>query len=371
MSEATSEKEGPKIPPRQLLQHWDVYNCMVNENAPVEAQLEQLKARYMTLARNIGQFLDEEEFLTLGSADEWVRTMPGYWPEEFAFARHSAGQFSHNWVYRELSDMNWTKAQKKQLVACLDGYIVPDDFDSIVSHLGRKDRLLFPFQLASAFLMKKAVEKFFQHPFWYVEVLPKGREISGDAKWQGVSPYGVVLEDLFTLFKTVNIQSARIWRSLTTRLCNQKYPTADYEESLRACRLARCRSLAQEILSDKVFKPLLKPTTDLAAREYSLARELGQISDIAANMHSQNPCLQFHTLHELPPRFNRASGTMEAYTQLKIAEEERADTRLDGRRVLLIEHPHVFRVGTLDGVGKETITVRPAAAILEDPEATP
>jgi hypothetical protein len=201
MSEATSDKENPKIPPRQFLQHSDVYNCLVDESAPVQTQLEQLKARYTALAHNIGQFLDEE-FLTHGSADEWARTMPGYWPEEFRFARYSARQFSHNWAYTSLSDMKWTKARKKKLVASLDGYIVQDDFDGIVSRLGRKDRAWFPVQLATAFSLKRAVEEFVQHPFWYVEVLPKGREISGDAKWQGVSPYGVVLEDLFAQFET-------------------------------------------------------------------------------------------------------------------------------------------------------------------------
>jgi hypothetical protein len=69
---------------------------------------------------------------------------------------------------------------------------------------------------------------------------------------------------------------------------------------------------------------------------------------------------------------------MDAYSQLETAEEEDeeeeekegADNRLGGCRVLLIEHPHVFRVGNLYGVEEERITVRPAAAILEDPAAT-
>ncbi|CEN60439.1 hypothetical protein ASPCAL02879 [Aspergillus calidoustus] len=379
MSEATSEKEDPKIPPRQFFQHTNVYNCMVDESAPVETQLEQLKARYIALAHNIGQFFDEEEFLTSHTPDEWARTMPAYWPKEFHYAWYCAGAFSHNWAYKSLSDMKWTKAQKKQLVASLDGYIVQEDFDSIISRLSHRDCSGFPDRLATAFLMKRVIKEFFQHPFWYVEVLLEGREISGDAEWQGVSPYGVVLEDLFAQFQTVNIQYARIWRSLTTRLCNQKDRPADYEKNLRARRWARCRSLAQQLLVDNVFKHLLKPTTDLAARENLLARELGQISDIAANMHSQNPCLRYHTLHDLSPRFDRASGTMKAYTHVEVEAAEwqdrweggqGIDTSLDGRRPLLIEHPYVFRVGNLYGVEEEEMAICPAPAILEDPEAS-
>jgi hypothetical protein len=202
MSEATSEKEDPKIPPRQFFQHTNVYNCMVDESAPVETQLEQLKARYIALAHNIGQFFDEEEFLTSHTPDEWARTMPAYWPKEFHYAWYCAGAFSHNWAYKSLSDMKWTKAQKKQLVASLDGYIVQEDFDSIISRLSHRDCSGFPDRLATAFLMKRVIKEFFQHPFWYVEVLPEGRGISGDAEWQGVSPYGVVLEDLFAQFQT-------------------------------------------------------------------------------------------------------------------------------------------------------------------------
>ncbi|KAL3495098.1 hypothetical protein BJX62DRAFT_233746 [Aspergillus germanicus] len=387
MANAISERKDQEIPlfllpkhwrdrditPRRFLQHHDVYDCIVDQDAPVEKQLNQLKSRYTILANNIAQFLEEEEFLTVAGAGEWARTMPGYWPEEFALVHYYASTFGYNWGYRHLDEMKWTKAQKKQLVSRLDGYCVQEDFDSIVSHPRDNDRAWFPKHLVAAFLMKTAVETFFRHPFWYIEPLPEGQEsFTGDAEWQGVSPHGVVLEELFAQFGKgmlrpyhVNIQFARIWRALTTRLCNQKHHPADYEKTLRARRLVRCQSLANEILADKVFRSLMKPITDkdqVQAREDLLARHLAKISDIAANMHSQNPCLRFETLHDLEPRFTQASGTMEPEYEVDL---DKGETRFDGCRTLLLQYPHVLRVGYENGMDGDTVTVQPALAVLD------
>ncbi|KAL2849379.1 hypothetical protein BJX68DRAFT_267231 [Aspergillus pseudodeflectus] len=353
------------ISPRRFLAHHDVYDCIFDENAPAEEQLNQLKSRYTILANNIAQFLEEEELLTVAGAGEWSRTMPGYWPKEFGSAHYYASTFGFNWAYLSLSDMKWTKAQKKQLVSRLDGYCVQEDLDSIISCLREDDRAWFPKCLVAAFLMKTAVDTFFRHPFWYIEPLPKGQEFfTGDAEWQGVSPQGVVLEELLAQFKQVNIQFARIWRALTTRLCNQKYYPADYEKTLRARRRARCQSLAKEILADKVFSYLMKPITDdqIQAREDFLAHYLAKISDIAANMHSQNPCLRFETLYDLEPRFTEASGTMEPEYHVDLPK---GDTKFDGCRVLLLQYPHVVRDGYENGMDGETVTVRPALAVLD------
>ncbi|KAJ0416891.1 hypothetical protein BJY00DRAFT_316448 [Aspergillus carlsbadensis] len=356
----------PDITPRRFLQHHDIFDYIVDENAPVAEQLAQLKTRYTILASHIVQFLEEEEVLTVSGADKWVRTTPGYWPDEFASAPYHAGTFAYNWGYRYLDEMKWTKAQKKQLVSRLDGYCVQEDFDSIVSRLRHNDRSWFPKYVTTAFLMKTAVETFFCHPFWYVEPLPKGQEaFTSDAEWQGVSPHGVVLEELFAQFGKVNIQFARIWRALAARLCNQKQYPADYEKTLRARRLARCQSLAKEILADKVFSCLMKPITDddqAQTREDHLAYALGEMSNIAANMHTQNHCLRFETLHDLEPRFTQASRTMEPMYERYLAAGQ---TKFDGCRALLLEHPHVLRDGYANGMDGETVTVVPASALLD------
>ncbi|KAL2869495.1 uncharacterized protein BJX67DRAFT_379047 [Aspergillus lucknowensis] len=378
MTDAVSKSEDPEIPLFVLPKHWKDANTTpreflhrlywsngVDNDAPVEKQLNELKTRYDILASNIAQFLDEEELLTAAGAGEWSRTMPGFWPSQFLSAHCHTRAFGSHWGYRELSDMKWTKAQKKELVSRLDDYCVQEDFDTIVSLLRANDRAWFGKYLVAAFLMKVAVETFFLHPFWYVEPLPKGQEtFTGDAEWQGVSTHGVLLEELFAQFGKVNIQFARIWRSLTTRLCNQKFYPADYEKTLRARRWARCRSLAKELLTDKVFSYLMKPITDdqVQQREEDLAHHLGSISDVAAFMHSQNPSLRFETLPDLEPCFTKASGTMDPEYEVDVAE---GDTKFDGCRALLLQHPRFLRVGYLDGTNGETETVQRALVVVD------
>ena len=87
-----------------------------------------------------------------------------------------AKQFSENWSYEDFADATLTQDEKKQLVARLDIYCVQDDLEDTVSRLNPNQQQELAKTLAATFLLKIVVDKFFKHPFWYVDAIPAGAE---------------------------------------------------------------------------------------------------------------------------------------------------------------------------------------------------
>ena len=122
---------------------------------------------------------------------DWVHAVPGQWPQNWGMIHSYAKQFSENWSYENFADATLTQEEKEQLVASLDGYCVQDDLDDIVSRLNPVQQQELAKTLAATFLMKTVVDKFFKHPFWYVDAIPAGAEEQcEDTAWQDVSPVG-------------------------------------------------------------------------------------------------------------------------------------------------------------------------------------
>ncbi|KAL4778491.1 hypothetical protein BJX76DRAFT_343093 [Aspergillus varians] len=141
--------------------------------------------------------MNEEDVIHAAFYD-WVHTIPGGWPDDFYLITTYFRSWGTPWASQHLDEQSLSRAQKKQLIASLDGYCVQEDFDSIVSRLGHDQRKRILATFSMAFLVKTVVENFLQLPFWYAEILPKGQVECDDAPWQGVSPAGAVLESFWS-----------------------------------------------------------------------------------------------------------------------------------------------------------------------------
>jgi hypothetical protein len=139
----------------------------------------------------------------------------------------------------------------------------------------------------------------------------------------------------------------------------------NFGKALAARRRARCRSLAKGILSNQAFLSLLKPTDDPARRKEALGVLLARISDTIVPMLSQEPSLELRTLDELEPTYHHTSRTLEAEWChfLSLHPDNPPSPRLDGSRVLFIEHPFALRVHP----DRDEYIVAKATAVLEDP----
>ncbi|KAJ0427052.1 hypothetical protein BJY00DRAFT_271584 [Aspergillus carlsbadensis] len=146
-------------------------------------------------------------------------------------------------------------------ISILDGYCVQEDFDDIISRLDTIHRHGIIATFISAFLIKTIVKEFFDRPFWYFDLLPKGE---GEAPWQGVSAYGDMLESVWSRFEEVSPWYSRIWCCLTTRLSTSMYRDQcidlTFGKTMKARRHTGCKALASNILADETFQWMLKPT---------------------------------------------------------------------------------------------------------------
>ncbi|KAL4944687.1 hypothetical protein BDV06DRAFT_220090 [Aspergillus oleicola] len=141
---------------------------------PLEEQVKWLKERHKVVANYFGYLMNEEGYMK--NAAGWVHAFPGQWPQDWGLIHMYARQFSDNWAYDDFAEAKLTQDQKKKLVATLDGYCVQEDFDSIVSSLNFVQQQEPAKTLAGTFIIKTVVDKFFEHPFWYVEAIPAGAQ---------------------------------------------------------------------------------------------------------------------------------------------------------------------------------------------------
>ncbi|KAL4795042.1 hypothetical protein BDV19DRAFT_389699 [Aspergillus venezuelensis] len=344
--------DGIKHDPRKLASPGDVLVSKVDEAAPLEEQVKWSKERHKVITDYFGYLIGEEHYMK--NAMDW--------------------QFAENWSYEDFADATLPQDQKKQLVASLDGYYVQNDLDDIVSRLNPVQQQELAKTLAATFLMKTVVDKFFKHPFWYVDAIPVGAEEQReDTPWQDVSPDGAVLKRFLTRFEEGGTRGenhiyARIWRNVTARLCNAMCNPrlASFGKTQKALRRAKCQALANQLLADETFQCLLKPTEGTAEKESALGYALTEMSDIIVPMLSQEPTITFRTLNELEPRFHHTCETMESDWDHAL-NMEGTEARLDGHRVLIIHHPFVVMTRDIMREAEETVICK-APAMMEDPE---
>ncbi|KAL4806095.1 hypothetical protein BDV18DRAFT_160163 [Aspergillus unguis] len=346
--EETKKVDG--FDPRSIYSPMQFIETKPDENATPEEKIRFRTDRQAAMAQYIAYLLDEEDCMKW--ADQWVRVFPSEWPEEWQF-------------HTPFRSTVW-----EELIASLEGYCVQENFDSVVSRLSPDHKSSILQIFATTFLMKTAIEKFFKHPFWYVEALPMGTPGEyEEAPWQGVSPEGALLERLLSRFEEVHPKYARIWRNVTNRLCNATYrehgEDITFGKALKARRQARCYALAKQMLADKVFQCMLKSTDDFASREKDLGSALANMVEVIVPMLSQDPILKFRMLDEIEPQFHDSHKGMEADFHHYLDPETDDRHRLDGQRVLIIQYPFAVKIWSNAKEGEED-TVCKASAIMED-----
>lgn len=111
--------------------------------------------------------------------------------------RYTATQFS-GWAAdfaigtKELEEEGMSKEDKQRIITSLKGFCVQEDFDSIVERLPETISSRIPSFFVQMFLMKDVFRRFFDNPFYYLQVEP----VDG----QGEMPIGAHLYALYKKF---------------------------------------------------------------------------------------------------------------------------------------------------------------------------
>lgn len=138
-----------------------------------------------------------------------------------------------------------------------------------------------------------------------------------------------------------------------------------FGKAIQARRNAKCKALARNLLENKTFLCLLKPTEETDQREGNLVWILQHISQSAVDMQAQVPILGFKTLGDLGDRFEGSSDTFQALP-FCFPRLHEGKSRLDGHRVLGITCPYVFRTINCPEYEKEVELVHKAKALIEE-----
>lgn len=378
--------------------HSDETSC--GSESP-EEQIKKLQEIIADLERARWASVHERSYVE-GGFTCWAGSSPREWPEKVVGVFSNFANWAMNYVHEHTRDLNHLpKEQKQQLITRMAGYCVQEDFDAFVSHLPHPICNRVPELFATMFLIKDNVTKIFSSPFWYISTSPERQDDDGqsgqkdalfvaelDRLYQRFIE-GIVFSHILTPHRKLTMSSilvhpryARVWRSVTSRLCNSvTYAQArddTFGKQTLAHRKAVVNSMVAEMLADKTFQCLLRTPEDpdeAQERDNNLRVAYQDAAELLVDLSTNHCSLDVQPPSEPFPGFCDSSDTMRAAFIHPLNE---GDKRLDGSQVLAYIHPLIYRSGYfLDPVdrylvckGDVLVAEKPASDQTEQ-EATP
>lgn len=154
--------------------------------------------------------------LMIGSYADWPEVELVFWSKRLKQLSFSCSNWTyfHGMRFEDGKYDSLSKTQKTQLIASMKGYVVQEDFDTIVSRVAPDIRPLLPGLFASIIIMKDLLDLFFKNPFWYLE-WPDGYG-SNELEESGTTTHcGSQLNGLYQTF--LGGESSLIFLSLLSR----------------------------------------------------------------------------------------------------------------------------------------------------------
>ncbi|PWY89174.1 hypothetical protein BO70DRAFT_393684 [Aspergillus heteromorphus CBS 117.55] len=277
------------------------------------------------------------------------------WRTAFSIARTGCCNYA---VLKTADIAGLSTSDKQSIIQSLQGFCVQDlDWDTLVGSFPEPIRQQVPGIFAEAILVKSVVGRFFDKPFWYFDYTPEGCSV----------PLVEPLQYLYERFKKTNDDSARLWRSETTRLATSadlsQVPDTELGLYTKKEREAGISQLAVYMLSESPLHLLLNEETEYRTNE--LIEFICYAEELATRLSTTAADLRYRNLTELPPLFTRATEFIQAYHEHNL---DLTDPRLDGRRILLLIHPAAVCVVNKDRM--EECRMAKAEAVVEHREWT-
>ncbi|KAL4876522.1 hypothetical protein BJY04DRAFT_223001 [Aspergillus karnatakaensis] len=334
-----------------------------DKTKPLEEQIPVLERRVRVLEGHLERCTTWRCFLE-GS---WApRISPEYHPGNFHKVFVSISNYTGMWARGVafkggLPDLS--AEQKKDIVTSLDGYLASDDLEYIQSRLDPVWQGRFPEFLLRMFVNKFFVENMFNNPFWDINENAGRDDESKWEVWTGATPAGELLNTLHTRFQEDQPEGARIWRTLTVRLCNWTEDSkmlSEFVEAQNTHRETMCTALAKHLLAHKVVQSLMRPSrgTPEDRVEWTKMMMLEPLFEYVTEMHKWVPVLKFRTLKDLDPGLVSADGeTMQYYRYTGETPHKRLE-------VLAIVEPNVYRTFDTNESDERKIHVQAAMALV-------
>ncbi|PYI00332.1 hypothetical protein BO78DRAFT_330333 [Aspergillus sclerotiicarbonarius CBS 121057] len=230
-------------------------------------------------------------------------------------------------------------ADKREIIATLDGYCVQEDWDRIRLHLPPTARASMGKILLEAMINQFICVKFIDNPFWFMDAKINATDRDGDANFHKRFQY------IYERLKAIEPMDAAWWKTLLVQRCNERGslitqpPPTKLSQDTAAHRTARLKAYGDELLERRGFRLLLKDEQDKTQRAQR-DEGLRNLLEFAAQqiLHADGGLyanLVVDRLRDLPPTFKHGSDSMTSH--LLHAEAEPAD----GGRILIVTHPGI------------------------------
>lgn len=204
-----------------------------------EEQIKRLQEDIGKLQNALFASANERSYVE-ANFTSWAGICVSKWQREIVGRFSSFANWAMNYAHQHTQDLSHlSKEQKQQSITRMAGYCVQEDFDTFVSRLPYPICNRVPELFVMMFLIKDTVTKIFSSPFWYMSINPERQDDDGqsgqkdalfvaelDRLYQRFIE-GIVFSHILTPHRKLTMSSilvhpryARVWRSVTSRLCN-------------------------------------------------------------------------------------------------------------------------------------------------------
>ncbi|RJE26441.1 hypothetical protein PHISCL_01242 [Aspergillus sclerotialis] len=303
-----------------------------------------------------------------------IQTLVSVWAENWAITKQQ---------YIDLL----SRDQKQAIIHSLEGSCVQEDWEVLLSRLPGSVRESITSIFLETLILHKIHIQILEAPFWYLDgklaPIKDGNDNSvpdkddsnksapdddGNDRDKTFPPR---LQYLYARFLKTNPFRAALWKTETIRLANSvdkvQAPNTDFGHYNRKCRIAALPNMVKDLIASYPISLLLRNLSNKeeeSARYNEMLRIFKHAADISTLHAAQRGREEFHRDLEKYETFTQGSDNMVAH---HYHFPDKRDTRLDGRRVLLVVHPAVSI--KLYNISVELPNVHTkAAVVVEDPE---
>ena len=279
-----------------------------------------------------------------------------------------------------------SEEQKKTIISSLKGSCVQEGWDSLMARLPNLTQELILAVFLETLLLKEIYAGIFEAPFWYFDGKTNAEDQTGDDRFSErlqylyerylkstwFPDYPCIFILIIYAFPVANPYSAAIRRSETTRLANSvnrlQAPNHELEYYHRDRRTAALSSMVDDVLASEPICWLLKKPAN--EEEENMRRRLlvsiyQKAADISPVHAAARGFLEFYRLDDLEKTFHEASDTLNAYNYHFL---RKGNTKLDGRRVLLVVQPAIIWRWFNNDRNCERLICSKAEVVIEDPQ---
>ncbi|EAW24045.1 uncharacterized protein NFIA_036170 [Aspergillus fischeri NRRL 181] len=280
-------------------------------------------------------------------------------------------------------DARLSASEKQSIIAALDGYCKQEDWESLMKRFPANIQKSVLQVFAQALWNKHLFEDVFMKPFLYFDFYEQEEMTSTAGKPDTSLP--TKLQNMYHMFRTVDEGQAEVWRSDTVRLANSIVPLNE-EAKLGsqtsivgpgALVLGERSKQARRSAVERLVSNILDGPMRLMLRKLSSPKEADRRSEIMIDIYCRiaelaTTCWADRSLWEIRglDKVDHFHWHLETLYLHHFHFVEANDPRVDGKAVLVVIQPLLYRRGGLDLQFDIDRMVGKGVVIVEEPVST-